>query len=290
MFFPELNENIFRKKLSPYFSQLQNTVEKLHNFTNDAPFIVILSPGPGSETYFEHVYLASYLGYTLVLGSDLLVRNDYVWLKAIDKLVKVDVIIKRVDDDYSDPLELNEVSVLGVPGLLHVIRQGNVALLNAPSTAVCENFGFLAFMQNASRFFFNKPLLMNSVATWWCGQQKELDYVLSNLHKLIIKKANRKLGFRSIYGRLLESSQINELKKMILDSPKDFVAQEEVSLSTTPSLIEGAIVPRYAAIRAFAVSDGQNYHIMQGGLTRSSSIKDKFEISNRLGGFQKIHG
>lgn len=285
--FPELNKKTYRSRLSPYFSQLQQTVDTLGTNTNENPNVVFLTPGPGNETYFEHVYLSSYLGYTLVQGNDLLVRDGFVWLKSIDQLERVDVIIKRLDDEWCDPLELRRDSLLGIPGLLQVIRLGNVAVLNPPGTSVLENYGLMAFMQNACKFLLKEPLLMPSVATWWCGQAKELQYVLEHLPQLIIKKTNRKQGFRSIYGRLLHKEQLEDLKKLIQKSPKDFVAQEEVSLSTTPSFINGKIEPRYAAMRAFLVSDGDEYKVMQGGLTRSSAVKGKFEISNQLGGISK---
>ncbi|TRX43164.1 circularly permuted type 2 ATP-grasp protein [Flavobacterium restrictum] len=285
--FPELNEKTYRKRLSPYFNQLQQTVDTLGNNNNENPNVVFLTPGPGNETYFEHVYLSSYLGYTLVQGNDLLVRDGFVWLKSIDQLERVDVIIKRLDDEWCDPLELRRASLLGIPGLLQVIRLGNVAVVNPPGTSVLENYGLMAFMQNACKFLLNEPLLISSVATWWCGQTKELNFVLANLPKLIIKKTNRKQGFRSIYGRLLSIEQLTDLKHLILKSPKDYVAQEEVSLSTTPAFINGSIEPRYAAIRAFLIADGDGYTVMQGGLTRSSAVKDKFEISNQLGGISK---
>ena len=285
--FPELNEKTYRKRLSPYFSQLQQTVDVLGNSSNENPNVVFLTPGPGNETYFEHVYLSSYLGYTLVQGNDLLVRDGYVWLKSIDQLERVDVIIKRLDDNWCDPLELRKDSLLGIPGLLQVIRLGNITVVNPPGTSVLENYGLMAFMQNACKFLLNEPLLMPSVATWWCGQAKELSFVLANLPQLIIKKTNRKQGFRSIYGRLLKIEQLADLKNLILKSPKDYVAQEEVSLSTTPAFVNGKIEPRYAAIRAFLVADGEDYKVMQGGLTRSSAVKDKFEISNQLGGISK---
>ncbi len=285
--FPELNKKTFRKRLSPYFSQWQQTVDTIGNHTNENPNVVFLTPGAGNETYFEHVYLSSYLGYTLVQGNDLLVRDGFVWLKSIDQLERVDVIIKRLDDSWCDPLELRRDSLLGIPGLLQVIRLGNISVVNPPGTSILENYGLMAFMQNACKFLLNEPLLMSSVATWWCGQTKELSFVLENLPKLIIKKTNRKQGFRSIYGRLLNEDELENLKHQILKSPKDFVAQEEVSLSTTPAFINGVIEPRFAALRAFLIADGDEYKVMQGGLTRSSAVKGKFEISNRFGGISK---
>jgi uncharacterized circularly permuted ATP-grasp superfamily protein/uncharacterized alpha-E superfamily protein len=285
--FPELNKNFYRSRLSSYFIDLQQTVAGIGNFSNEETNVVFLTPGPGSETYFEHVYLSSYLGYTLVQGSDLLVRDGFVWLKTIDKLELVHVIIRRVDDEWIDPLELNQNSLLGVPGLLNAIRLGNVAVLNPPGTSLLENYGLLAFMEQACEFFYNEKLLINSVATWWCGQPKELNFVIENLHNLIIKKANRKQGFKTVYARLLSTNELEELKRNILSNPKEFIAQEEMNFSTTPSYVDGKIEPRLASLRAFLVSDGNNYKVMQGGLTRSSAVKDKFVISNRLGGIAK---
>lgn len=284
---PELADGMYVSKLAPYFNSLQNTVLKLADKSKDAPNIVYLTPGPSNEAYFEHAYLASYLGYTLAQGDDLLVRNGSVWLKSIDGLQKVDVIIRRIDDDWCDPLELREDSRLGVPGLLQAIRMGNVQVLNAPGSSVLENHAFLAFMENICQYFLKEKLIMPSVATWWCGHAKELNYVLDHFDELIIKKANRKTKFRSIYGRLLSAEEKESWKRIVAQSPHEFIAQQEVSLSTTPSLIDGNIEPRYAALRAFMVADENGYHVMQGGLTRSSAVKDRFVISNQQGGLSK---
>ena len=284
---PELADGMYVSKLSPFFNSIQSTVSRLSGKTKEAPNIVYLTPGPNNESYFEHAYLASYLGYTLAQGDDLLVRDGYVWLKSIEGLQRVDVIIRRIDDDWCDPLELREDSRLGVPGLLHAIRKGNIKVLNPPGTSVLENHAFLAFMHNICRYFLGEDLIMPSVATWWCGQPKELNFVLNNIDKLIIKKANRKSKFRSVYGRLLTPKDKEDLKKALMQRPHEYIAQEEVSLSTTPSLVDGLIEPRYAAIRAFLVSDENGYHVMQGGLTRSSPVKDRFVISNQYGGLSK---
>jgi len=284
---PELADGMYVSKLSPYFNSLQNTVLKLSDRSKDAPNIVYLTPGPNNEAYFEHAYLASYLGYTLAQGDDLLVRNGCVWLKSIDGLQKVDVIIRRIDDDWCDPLELREDSRLGVPGLLQAIRMGNVQVLNPPGISVLENHAFLAFMDNICQYFLGEKLIMPSVATWWCGHAKELNYVIAHLDELIIKKANRKSRFRSIYGRLLTRTQKEELVHMITRHPHEYIAQQEVSLSTTPSFVDGNIEPRYAALRAFLVADENGYHVMQGGLTRSSPVKDRFVVSNQYGGLSK---
>ena len=284
---PELTEGMFVGRLSPFFTHVHQTVSRLATHERENPNVVYLTPGQNNETYFEHAYLASYLGYTLAQGADLLVRNGHVWLKSIDGLEKVDVIIRRVDDDWCDPLELREDSRLGVPGLLHAIRSGKVSVINAPGSGVLENSAFPAFMHTISRYFLGEELIMPSIATWWCGHKKELNYVLENLDKLIIKKANRKQKFRSVYGRLLSKEELSDLKHAILRTPHEYVAQEEVSFSTTPSLINGKIEPRFASLRAFMVSDGNEYYAMQGGLTRSSAERDRYVISNQYGGVSK---
>ncbi|PWJ60118.1 putative circularly permuted ATP-grasp superfamily protein [Dyadobacter jejuensis] len=285
---PELAEGMHINKLSPYFNGLQQRVLAMSEKGQESSNVIYLTPGPKNESYFEHAYLASYLGYTLAQGEDLQVRNNTVYLKSLDGLQRVDVILRRIDDDWCDPLELREDSRLGVPGLLQAMRMGNVRVMNPPGVSLVENHAFLAFMPSICRYFFGEDLIMPSVATWWCGHEKELKYVLANLNRLIIKKANRKSRFPSIYGRRLTEKELFFLRKQISAAPHEFVAQEEVSLSTTPSLIDGQIVPRYAALRTFLVSDGAGgYRAMDGGLTRSSPIKDRFVVSNQKGGLSK---
>ncbi|MFY7888923.1 MAG: circularly permuted type 2 ATP-grasp protein [Spirosomataceae bacterium] len=286
-FLPELTEGMTLNRLAPFFNTLQESIFNLSKTSKGQPNIVYLTPGPDTETYFEHTYLASYLGYTLVQGDDLMVRDNKVWLKSITGLEQVDVIIRRVDDEYSDPLELREDSRLGVPGLLQAIRMGNVVVLNPPGSSVLENNALLPFMNRACEYFFGEKLLMPNIATWWCGQAKELAYVMDNLATLIIKKANRNERYRSIFARTLSPEKLEELRKEILAKPQDYVAQQESQLSTTPSFVDGKIEPRFAAIRAFLVSDGEEYHVLKGGLTRSSAASDRFVISNQLGGISK---
>jgi uncharacterized circularly permuted ATP-grasp superfamily protein len=250
---PELAQNIFVDRLSPFYQNFQKLFSTLSNKFKEQPFVVFLTPGPHNETYFEQAYLSSYLGCTLVHGDDLLVRDGFVWMKSIQGLQKVDVIMRRVDDDFVDPLELRQESRLGIPGLLQVIRKGNVVVINPPGVGVLENHGFLAFGNSIAKYFLGEDLKLPSVATWWCGQKNELAFVLNNIERLIIKNINRKQTFKSVYGRLSNKAEREEIKKRILHSPHDFVAQEEVQLSTTPSFTGDCIEPRLAAIRSFVV-------------------------------------
>ena len=187
---------------------MRNTLNSLVVDPERDPRIVLLSPGVGNESYFEHAYLANYLGYTLVQGGDLTVRDGRVWLKTLNKLQRVDVILRRVDEEYCDPLELREDSYLGVPGLLQVVRDGNVTIANPLGSGVLQNPALFAFMQKLSRYFHGEDLRLANAKTWWCGTEKDLNHVIANLDRLIIKPyIPKNISQRSIFGSELDEKQ-----------------------------------------------------------------------------------
>lgn len=285
---PELFTGLKVRHLSPYFDTLSHSLNELGSRLHQNPRIVILTPGPGNETYFEHSYLSSHLGYTLVQGNDLMVKNNFVWLKTLSGLEKVDVIIRRIDDVYCDPLELKADSQLGVAGLLQVIRSGNVTIANPPGSSILENPGLMPFLQNISKYFFGNGLLLPTIASWWCGQPKELRYVLNNLQSLVIKKIFRGTSKgTSVDGASLSAQQLNELKQRIIKHPFMYVGQEKIGLSSTPSLVNKKVEPRKTIFRSFLVSNGDSYTAMAGGLSRTSSDALNFIVSNQSGGFSK---
>ena len=286
---PELFNGIKVRQLSSYFNDLQESLQEIAPFQKENPRVVILTPGPSNETYFEHSYLSSYMGFTLVQGDDLMVRDNYVWLKTIGGLEKVDVILRRVDDIYCDPLELKSDSQLGVPGLLQAIRSGNVSIANPLGSSVLENPGLMPFLQNIARHFFNTDLILPAIASWWCGQPKELQYVLNNIENLVIKRIfrNTVASSNSIDVALLTKEKITHLKEAIKTHPHLYVGQEKVAFASSPSLVNGIIEPRNALFRSFLVSNNNSYNVMTGGLTRTSSRKDNMLISNQLGGISK---
>ena len=157
------------RHIAAYFDTLRDSLNNIASEKKQNLRVVILTPGPGNETYFEHSYLSSYLGFTLVHGDDLMVKDNFVWLKTIGGLEKVDVILRRVDGLYCDPLELKEDSQLGVPGLVQAVRSGNVSIANPLGSSILENPGLLSFMHTISRFFLNEDLIMPTIASWWCG-------------------------------------------------------------------------------------------------------------------------
>ncbi|MDZ4212475.1 MAG: circularly permuted type 2 ATP-grasp protein, partial [Methylotenera sp.] len=282
--------NIFRdsrvQRLDGFFQSLRNALQQIAPQNADTPRVVVLTPGPFNETFFEHAYLASHLGYPLVQGDDLTVRDGFVWLKSLNGLQRVDVIMRRVDDSFCDPLELREDSRLGVPGLLEVARRGNVTIANPLGSGVLESPGLLPFLPKIAEHFFGRQLRLPSAATWWCGQAKELNYVLSNLHKLVIKHICRG-SMTSVFGHLLSQQQIIGLRDRIRSNPALFVGQAHESFSTAPSFVAGHLEPRQALLRCFMVAQAQGYSLMPGSLTRSAAQQGNVPVSNQMGAISK---
>ncbi len=287
--FPDLIRDNQVRKISGYYQTLKNTLVGLSSKNQENPRIVLLSPGPSNETYFEHAYISSLMGFTLAFGQDLTVSDGYVWLKTIMGLEKVDVIIRRVDDIYCDPLEFRSDSHLGVVGLMEAVRQKKVLVINPMGVRILENPGIMAFLPKLCRHILGEELILPSVATWWCGQQKEKTYVLENVHKLIIRKIFRDGNNKSVFGGNLSTAEIDQLKQEIIADPYLFVGQEMVEFSTTPSWINNKLEARNAVFRSYVVADSQNktYAVMPGGLSRSSPQQGVFIVSNQAGGISK---
>lgn len=284
---PELFKDHAVTKLSSFFNSMVQGFINVAPQGKEQPRIVLMTPGPRNETYFEHAYLASYLGFTLVQGEDMLVRDGFVWIKTVEGLEKVDIILRRVDDSYCDPLELREDSQLGIPGLLEVIRKGNVAVVNPLGSSILENTGLLAFMHRIFRYFLQEDPIFPMVATWWCGQKKEMDHVIAHLDELVVKKIDRLTGSETLIGHQLSRAQKENLIARIKHEPYSFVGQEAVNLSTSPVFTQEKLEPRYTVMRAFLVAGDKDYQMMPGGLTRCSPEKGSLIVSNQEGGIAK---
>lgn len=284
---PSLFRDSHVHRLALFFQSLRAGLNTIAPPGAENPRVVVLTPGPLNETFFEHAYLASYLGYPLVQGDDLTVRDGYLWLKSLNGLERVDVILRRVDDDFCDPLELRDDSRLGVPGLVEVVRRGNVSIANPLGSGVLENPGLLAFLPGIAEHFLGRPLRLPTAATWWCGQPKELDYVLTNLDKLVIKPIYRNPGLRPVFCHLLSQQELADWRDRIRSSPAFYVGQEQEGFSTVPSLVPGGLEPRHAVLRSFLVARADGYVVMPGGLTRSAPHKDEMLVSNQAGSISK---
>ena len=275
------------QRLSLFFRTLRDTLRAIAPHNRDNPRIVLLTPGPFNETYFEHAYLARYLGYTLVEGGDLTVRDNHVFLKVLGGLQPVDVIFRRLDDDFCDPLELRPDSFLGVPGLVQAVRAGNVAVANALGSGLLETPALLAFLPGLCRYFLGEDLRLPSVPTWWCGEQAALDYVLANLDDLVIKPALSGTRMEPVFGGELSREQRAQLAEKIRARPKDYVGQQRLTLSTAPVLVDNRLQPRHLVLRAYLAAHQDSYTVLPGGLTRVSASPDTMVVSMQRGGGSK---
>jgi len=275
------------RRLADSFQAYREMLNSLVTPHRANPRIVLLTPGPYNEAYFEHAFLARYLGYTLVEGGDLTVRDSRVYLKTLGGLLPVDVIIRRQQDTFCDPLELREDSVLGVPGLLQAVRSGNVVVVNALGSGLLESSAPAAFLPEISRHLLGEDLRLPSVATWWCGDADHLDFILDNLSQLVIKPAFPTGRRHSIFGSKLSARARGRLAERIKAAPYEYVAHEQVALSTAPVWSNGRLSPRHLVLRIFAFADGDSYSVVPGGLTWVSSGLDSFIASMRAGGGSK---
>jgi uncharacterized circularly permuted ATP-grasp superfamily protein/uncharacterized alpha-E superfamily protein len=281
----ELYPDIDTRKLFIFIEEYKNLIKELTNGEMDKA--VLLTPGAHNETYFEHSFLSSFLEINLVQGNDLLSKNGSIWLKSLSGLKKINTILRRVDDRYCDPLELKNDSKLGVAGLIEATRQENLNVINPIGSAIMENLGLNPFMEAIAKYFLDEELLLPQIATWWCGQSKELEYVLENMSSLIIKKIDRTEDIETYFCKRLSLEQKEVLKKQLLKNPTKYVAQEEISFSTTPYYKNGKIEPRNAVVRAYAIKTPESYSVMNGGLVRVSTSKDTFMVSSQKGGTSK---
>lgn len=283
----DLYPNVEIKKMAKFIEGYKNMLKSLSPSNQENPLIALLTPGPLNETYFEHSYLSSYLDLTLVQGEDLLVKNNHLWLKSLKGLRRVDTLIRRVDAQYCDPLELKNNSHLGVAGLVNVMREDNLSMINPIGVGILENIGLNPFMKNIAKFLLDEELLLPQIATWWCGQKKELDFVLENLKNLIVKKIDRTDNIEVYFANKFDEQQLLELSEKIKKNPHYYVGQEIIDFSTTPSYSKGKIEPRNTVIRAFSYLDEDDYQVLQGGLIRVSPSKDSLVVSNQKGGASK---
>ncbi len=274
-------------RLALFFRTLRDTLKSLAPRNRDNPRIVLLTPGPYNETYFEHAYLARYLGYTLVEGGDLTVRDNRVFLKVLGGLQPVDVIFRRLDDDFCDPLELRPDSFLGVPGLVNAVRAGNVAVANALGAGAAEANALLAYLPRLCRELLGEDLRLANVRTWWCGDPVSLGYVLSNLTDYVFKPAFPGMRMEPVFPGTLDADRRAAFVDRLKAKPRDYVAQERISLSMSPCLVGDRLVPRAAVLRAYLAAEGDSFTVMPGGLTRVAASADSMIVSMQRGAGSK---
>src|SRR5882724_6768954 len=290
--FPDLLRDLGVRSLGGFFGALRENLLRLKD-DGEAPLAVVLTPGSFNETYFEHAYLARQLGLPLVEGNDLTVRGDTVYLKTLGGLRRVHAILRRLDDDFCDPVELRADSALGVPGLIGVVRAGRVVLANGLGSGVLESAAWMGFMPAAAERLLGETLRLPSVATWWCGERPALDYVLDNIERLVIKPAYPNQNFRTVFGRDLGLAARENLTKRLIARPHAYVAQERLAFSQAPVWHSGGggdsgFSARALGIRVYAIATPSGYRVMPGGLARIASDAADIVSMQRGGGSKDV--
>ena len=253
----------------------------------DNPTVVVLTPGRFNSAYFEHAFLAREMGVELVEGADLFVRDDRVYMRTTAGAQAVDVIYRRLDDAYLDPLSFNPDSMLGVPGLIAAYRCGNVVLANAVGTGVADDKSIYPYVDEMIRFYLSEEPILKNVPTWQCRKPAELSHVLANLAQLVVKETQGSGGYGMLVGPAATAAQIEEFRVRIKARPEAYIAQPTLSLSTCPTFVESGIAPRHIDLRPFVLS-GRETRLVPGGLTRVA-LREGSLVVNSSQGLSLIH-
>ena len=284
---PSVLERCHVRPLHDFFEVMIKALLALAPQRTPDPRVVVLTAGPNSETYFEHSFFARQWDFPLVGGADLTVRDSRVYLKTLAGLNPVDVILRRLDDDFCDPLELRGDSLLGVPGLVQAARAGNVYIANCLGSGLVEAPALMAFLPTLCRQVLGEELLMPSVATWWFGQDEPRRHAMERFEHLVIKPAFPQFGHHAEFPSMMSESERRKLAARVEAQPERFVAQEQVDLSTTPVHTHRGLEPRHLVLRVIAAWDGSSYSVLPGGLTRVATGQQSLVVSMQRGGGSK---
>ncbi|MDT8410398.1 MAG: circularly permuted type 2 ATP-grasp protein [Wenzhouxiangellaceae bacterium] len=286
--FPELFENTRIQPVDEYASQLFDTLASLSPRPVEYPSVVVLTPGVFNSAYFEHAYLAQQMGVELVEGRDLVVDDDdhQVYMRTIAGLKPVDVIYRRVDDEFLDPEAFRSDSLLGVPGLMRAWRAGTVALANAPGAGVADDKVVYAWVPEIIRYYLNEEPKLANVPTYKCSEPEDREYVLAHLDELVVKPANESGGYGMLIGPHSTKKEQAEFAELIRQDPRNYIAQPTLALSTCPTFVNDEVGPRHVDLRPFVLSGRQTY-ITTGGLTRVAMKAGSLVVNSSQGGGSK---
>jgi uncharacterized circularly permuted ATP-grasp superfamily protein len=254
--------------------------------TSREPTAVLLTPGIYNSAYFEHTYLAQQMGIELVQGSDLVVRNGYVHMCTTRGLRRIDVIYRRIDDDFLDPRVFRPDSALGIEGLMDVYLSGRVVLANAPGTGVADDKAVYAYVPKMIKYYLDEDPILLNVPTYVCSEAPDRDHVLNNLDKLVVKPTNESGGYGILMGPMASESERAACAELIRANPRNFVAQPMLQLSTVPTLVAGEVQPRHVDLRPFVLL-GKEIYVLPGGLTRVALRKGSMVVNSSQGGGSK---
>jgi uncharacterized circularly permuted ATP-grasp superfamily protein len=285
--FPDLIPQCKVRSVTEYPNILYKNLLALSPRAVSNPTIVLLSPGMYNSAYYEHTTLARLMGVELVEGRDLVISDQKVFMKTTTGLQQVDVIYRRVDDDFLDPLVFNPQSVLGVAGLMSAYRKGNVAIINAVGNGVADDKAVYKYVPEMIRYYLNEEPLLKNVPTYSLGNADEKEYVFENISKMVIKKTNGSGGYGMLMGHAADQQEIDDYKIEVLKDPRNFIAQPTISLSTAPCYMDGVLQPRRVDLRPFALYGPDGISIVPGGLTRVALKEGSLVVNSSQGGGSK---
>jgi uncharacterized circularly permuted ATP-grasp superfamily protein len=285
--FPDLIPQNFVRPVTQYPTILHRNLQELSPRKTSSPNVVLLTPGIYNSAYFEHTTLARLMGIELVEGRDLVVENHKVFMKTTAGLQQVDVIYRRVDDDFLDPLVFNPESTLGVSGLLSAYRKGNVAIVNSIGNGVADDKAIYVYVPDMIRYYLNEEPILKNVPTYRLEKPEEREEVLKNIHKMVVKKTNESGGYGMLMGNSASEEEITAYKKEIIKDPRQFIAQPIISLSSSPCYINGKAQPRRIDLRPFALCGPSGIEIVAGGLTRVALREGSLVVNSSQGGGSK---
>ena len=285
--FPELFQTCSIMPVDDYPARLHDTLAALSPRDTDRPVVAVLTPGIFNSAYFEHSYLAQQMGAYLVEGPDMLVGEDNcVYMKTIAGLTRVDVIYRRIDDDFLDPKAFRPDSVLGVPGLMRAWRQGTVGIANAPGAGVADDKVVYTFVPQIIKYYLDQDPIIPNVPSYLCMYDDQREYVLANLDKLVVKPANESGGYGMLMGPRASTEERDRFAELIRDNPRNYMAQPTLNISTAPTLVGNRLAPRHLDLRPFVLQSDKHYATM-GGLTRVALVEGSLVVNSSQGGGSK---
>jgi uncharacterized circularly permuted ATP-grasp superfamily protein len=285
--FPDLLPNNKVRSVMEYPALLHRNLRSLSPRQTNNPTIVVLTPGMYNSAYFEHTTLARLMGVELVEGRDLVVDNHKVYMKTTLGLQQVDVIYRRVDDEFLDPLVFRPESTLGVSGIMSAYRKGNVAIVNAVGNGVADDKAIYSYVPHMIRYYLNEEPILKNVPTYQLGNADERDYVFKNVHDMVIKKTNESGGYGMLMGNSSTDEEIKTYLDAVMADPRQFIAQPIINLSTAPCYMNGVLVPRRVDLRPYALCSPAGIEIVPGGLTRVALREGSLVVNSSQGGGSK---
>jgi len=285
--FPELFTTHQIKPISNYPKELFKSLALCAENTFSDPNIVVLTPGIYNSAYYEHSFLADEMGVELVQGSDLKIHDGRVMIRTTTGTQNVDVIYRRVDDDFLDPLSFNPNSLLGTPGLFDAYRNGSVILANAPGTGIADDKAVYSYLPEIIKFYTGEKALLNNIPTWRCSEADSLQYVLEHLHELVVKEVHGSGGYGMLVGPAASKQEISAFRRKLKANPGKYIAQPTLALSTVPILTRNGLAPRHVDLRPFVLVSPNTIEVTPGGLTRVALKKGSLIVNSSQGGGTK---